>query len=119
MKFVLKENFLRDGIEAWVNNFKGISEDLWVCVSPCYYPPKSKDDNELKYYCHLLYVAKGAKDSTNRIALKMRDGNIIKGVKPDKWDERGPWTGETIGTYIAINDFYNISIDLDKVEDML
>ena len=119
MKFVLKENSMKDGIEAWVSNFKGISEDLWVCVSPCYYPPKSKDDNELKYYCHLLYIARGDKHTAPRRALYMKDNKILKPVKYEELDEKGRFGGEVVGTYIAINDFYNIDIDLGKVEDML
>lgn len=114
MKFVLKENFLRDGIEAWVNNFKGISEDLWVCATPCY----TKAAEEPKYFCHLLYIARGDKHTAPRKAFYMKDNRILKPVKYEELDEKGHFGGETIGTYTAEGNTYTISIDIDRIKDI-
>lgn len=115
MKFVLKENSMKDGREAWLANFISIRNNTWACVTPCY----TEDGREPKYFCHLLYIARGDKHTAPRRALLMKDNKILKPVKYEDLDEKGHFGGEIVGTYITKNDFYNISIDLDKVEDML
>lgn len=119
MKFKVKENRLADEpdwIHKWLGRWESVGESLCVSVTPC--SKYHEIGEEPEYLCHLLYVVKGDVYTDPRRHLYMKDGNIISGVKYEEQDERGVFTGETVGTYTVEDDLYSIDLDLDKIEDI-
>ena len=119
MKFKVKENRLADEpdwMHTWLDRWENIGGNLCVSVTPC--NKYHEIGEEPEYLCHLLYLVKGDRYTDPRRFLCMKDGNIIKGVKYKEQDERGFFTGETVGTYTVKDDLYSIDLDLNKIEDI-
>jgi hypothetical protein len=109
MKFEVKESNNLWDLDSW----KSINKNVYVAISPAYIPNKK---GKLEYAYHILLIARGENIPANRKCFGMNEGNIIKGVKYEKWDDRGHFTGNVIGNYTIKDGLYVVDIDLSNAE---